>query len=52
MFLDSDTSVAMLSDVPNSGPDDAPLPYKDNIDTHDFVASLHDGANPGRWCRA
>ena len=46
LFLDSDTSVAMLSDVPNSGPDDAPLPFKDNIGTHDFVASLTAGGQP------
>ena len=46
LFLDSDTAVAMLSDVPNSGPDDAPMPYKDNIDTHDFVASLTSGGQP------
>ena len=27
MFLASDTTVALLSDVPNSGPDDAPVPF-------------------------
>ena len=46
LFLDSDTSVAMLSDVPNSGPDDAPLPFKDNVATHEFVASLSGGGQP------
>ena len=46
MFLDSDTAVGMLSDVPNSGPDDAPMPFKDNIATHEFVATLATGGQP------
>ena len=45
MFLASDTTVAMLTDVPNSGPDDAPLPFSDAVATQEFAASLtHDGA--------
>ena len=46
LFLDSDTAVAMLTDVPNSGPDDAPVPFEDNIGTHDFVASLTADGQP------
>jgi predicted TIM-barrel fold metal-dependent hydrolase len=46
MFLASDTTVAMLTDVPNSGPDDAPLPFSDAVATQKFAASLtHDGAS-------
>ena len=33
LFLASDTTVAMLSDVPNSGPDDAPVPFADALGT-------------------
>ncbi len=46
LFLDSDTTIGMLSDVPNSGPDNAPLPFKDNVATHEFVASLSSGSQP------
>ena len=45
IFLGSDTAVTMLSDVPNSGDGDAPVPFADKITTHDFVASL---GEPGR----
>lgn len=46
VFLASDTAVAMLTDVPNSGPDDAPLPYPDAVNTHELVTRLaHAGAN-------
>jgi uncharacterized protein len=45
MFLVSDTTVAMLTDVPNSGPNDAPLPFSDAVATQEFAAQLtHDGA--------
>jgi hypothetical protein len=40
MFLASDTTVALLSDVPNSGPLDAPMPWEDARGTQDFAASL------------
>jgi uncharacterized protein len=40
MFLVSDTTVAMLTDVPNSGPSDAPLPFPDAVDTQQFAAQL------------
>ena len=40
LFLASDTTVAMLTDVPNSGPADAPVPYAENLGTAAFAASL------------
>jgi hypothetical protein len=46
VFLASDTSVAMLTDVPNSGPDNAPLPFPAAVNTAEMVAQLaHGGAN-------
>ena len=45
VFLASDTTVALLSDVPNSGPDDAPIPFPDAVDTQQLAESLtHGGA--------
>ncbi len=45
LFLASDTTVAMLSDVPNSGPADAPVPFADQLGTQQLAAQLtHDGA--------
>jgi len=45
MFLASDTTVALLSDVPNSGPLDAPLPWDAKRETRALAASLAgDGA--------
>ena len=41
LFLASDTTVAMLSDVPNSGPDDAPVPFADQLGTQQFAATAH-----------
>lgn len=43
MFLASDTTVALLSDVPNSGPDDAPIPFDDALGTQALAASLTTG---------
>jgi uncharacterized protein len=43
MFLASDTTVALLSDVPNSGPDDAPVPFADAVGTHDLADRLTAG---------
>lgn len=40
MFLASDTTVALLSDVPNSGPDDAPIPFDDALGTQALADSL------------
>jgi hypothetical protein len=46
IFLGSDTTVALLSDVPNSGPDDAPIPFDDAVGTQQLAASLtHGGAS-------
>jgi predicted TIM-barrel fold metal-dependent hydrolase len=45
MFLASDTTVALLSDVPNSGPDDAPVPFADAVGTQQLAETLtHGGA--------
>ena len=46
MFLASDTAVAVLTDVPNSGPSDAPIPFPDALDTQQILAGLaHGGAS-------
>ena len=46
LFIASDTTVAMLSDVPNSGASDAPLPFADALGTQAFAAQLtHAGAS-------
>jgi predicted TIM-barrel fold metal-dependent hydrolase len=44
LFLASDTTVAMLSDVPNAGPVDAPVPFPDQLGTQQLAAQL---AKPG-----
>lgn len=46
LFLASDTTMAMLTDVPNSGPDDAPVPFDDAVGTADFAAKLAAGGAP------
>lgn len=43
MFLASDTTVAVLSDVPNGGDDTAPLPYAEKVETAAFAADLAAG---------
>jgi uncharacterized protein len=40
LFLASDTTVAMLSDVPNSGAADAPVPFLDQLGTQQLAAQL------------
>jgi predicted TIM-barrel fold metal-dependent hydrolase len=46
MFVLSDTTVAMLTDVPNSGPDNAPLPFSDAVGTQAMADRLtRDGAS-------
>jgi hypothetical protein len=40
MFLASDTTVTLLSDVPNSGPLDAPLPWAEKLETKRLAESL------------
>ncbi len=47
LFLGSDTTLALLSDVPSSGrASDSPLPFEDQVGTHDFVASLAGEGEP------
>jgi hypothetical protein len=46
LFLASDTTVAMLTDVPNSGPSNAPIPFAEAISTQEITAGLvHGGAS-------
>jgi len=40
VFLSSDTTVAMLTDVPNSGPADAPIPFADALGTQQATDGL------------
>lgn len=46
MFLASDTTVSLLSDVPNGGDETAPVPYADKIATAQFAESLAVGGQP------
>jgi uncharacterized protein len=46
MFLASDTAVALLSDVPNSGPLDAPLPWEAKRETRALADALTAGGAP------
>lgn len=46
MFLASDTTVALLSDVPNSGDTDAPMPFNAKVGTADFATSMTAGGQP------
>ena len=46
LFLASDTTVALLSDVPNSGPSDAPVPFPDALGTQQLAAQLAHGGAP------
>jgi hypothetical protein len=46
IFVASDTTVGILSDVPNSGPDDAPVPFQANLETHEFAQSLTGDGQP------
>jgi len=43
LFLASDTTVAMLSDVPSSGPADAPMPFADALGTQTLARQLTTG---------
>lgn len=46
LFLASDTTIAMLTDVPNSGPDNAPMPFAEALSTQQITAGLvHGGAS-------
>jgi len=40
MFLASDTTISLLSDVPNSGPLDAPVPWEAKRETRELAAAL------------
>jgi len=45
IFLTSDTTMAMLTDLPNSGPSSAPVPFPQAISTEETLAALtHGGA--------
>jgi hypothetical protein len=46
LFLASDTTMSLLSDVPNSGDGDAPVPFRDKVGTKDFAASLTRAGQP------
>jgi hypothetical protein len=46
LFVASDTTVGILTDVPNSGPQDAPVPFQANLETHDFASSLTRDGQP------
>ncbi len=43
LFLASDTTVAMLTDVPNSGPANAPIPFPEALSTQQITAGLTRG---------
>lgn len=46
MFLASDTTVALLTDVPNSGPATAPIPFSSALNTQKITDGLvHGGAS-------
>jgi uncharacterized protein len=46
LFLASDTTVAVLTDVPNSGPSNAPIPFSEALSTQQITAGLtHGGAS-------
>jgi hypothetical protein len=52
MFLASDTTVAMLTDVPNSGPSNAPIPFTDALSTQEITGRLTPRWRPaGCWWR-
>jgi predicted TIM-barrel fold metal-dependent hydrolase len=46
LFLASDTTVAMVSDVPGSGPGDFSLPFADQLGTQQLAAQLAHGGAP------
>jgi uncharacterized protein len=46
LFLASDTTVAILTDVPNSGPSNAPIPFAEALSTQQIIDGLvHGGAS-------
>ncbi len=46
MFVASDTTIALLSDVPNSGDGDSPMPFGGKVETKEFASSLARGGQP------
>ena len=46
LFLASDTTMALLSDVPNSGDADAPVTFEQKVGTKEFAASLTRAGQP------
>ena len=46
IFLASDTTVALLSDVPNSGAPDVPLPWEEKRRTRELAEELTSGGAP------
>jgi uncharacterized protein len=46
MFLGSDTTFALLTDVPNSGPLDAPLPWDAKVGTADLMDAITVAGQP------
>jgi hypothetical protein len=46
LFLASETTVAVLTDLPNSGPSNAPIPFKEALSTQQITDGLvHGGAS-------
>jgi hypothetical protein len=43
LFLASETTVAVLTDVPNSGPSNAPIPFAEALSTEQITAGLTSG---------
>jgi predicted TIM-barrel fold metal-dependent hydrolase len=43
LFLASETTVAVLTDVPNSGPSNAPIPFAEALGTQEITAGLTKG---------
>ncbi len=43
LFLASDTTMAILTDVPNSGPSNAPIPFPEALSTKEITAGLAGG---------
>ena len=46
MFLGSDTTMALLSDVPNSGPLDAPMPWDGKVGTAELMNAITVAGQP------
>jgi hypothetical protein len=51
MFLASDTTVALLSDLPSTGESNDPLPFSAADDTWQLASSLTRGGRAGSCCR-